>query len=158
MLGTLAKWLRILGYDTLYDNQIEDDDLILRCAAEGRIALTRDVRLTQRSRLQHAILISDDSLLLQIQEVLNTIGEQVDPERVLSRCVECNDRIQTLSREAVRDRVPAYVFEKQSHFRGCPTCCRIYWGGTHRERILERLAPLLPDVDTKELSSLRHPK
>ena len=144
MLGTLAKWLRILGYDTLYDNQIDDDDLILRCAAEGRIALTRDVRLTQRPRLQHAILISDDRLLVQVQEVLTHIGEQVDPERLLSRCIECNDRIQNLSREAVRERVPAYVFETQSHFRSCPTCRRVYWGGTHRERIMERLAPLLP--------------
>ena len=54
MLGTLAKWLRILGYDTLYDNQIDDDDLICRCTEERRIALTRDVRLVQRRRLQQA--------------------------------------------------------------------------------------------------------
>lgn len=142
MLGTLAKWLRILGYDTLYDNQIDDDDLIHRCATEGRIALTRDVRLTQRRSLQHAVLISDNRLLVQVQEVLTYLGEQVDPERLLSRCVECNERIQRLSREAVRKRVPAYVFETQSHFRSCPNCRRIYWGGTHREGILERLAAL----------------
>ena len=144
MLGTLAKWLRILGYDTLYDNQIDDDDLILLCAAQGRIALTRDVKLAQRRPLQQAVLISDDRLLVQVQEVLTYIGEQVDPERLLSRCIECNDRIQNLSREAVRERVPAYVFETQSHFRSCPTCRRVYWSGTHRERIMERLAPLLP--------------
>ena len=137
MLGTLAKWLRILGYDTLYDNQIDDDDLIHRCATEGRIALTRDVRLTQRRSLQHAVLISDDRLLVQVQEVLTYLGEQVDPERLLSRCLECNERIQRLSREAVRKRVPAYVFETQSHFRSCPNCRRIYWGGTHREGILD---------------------
>ncbi len=120
MLGSLAKWLRILGYDTLYDNQIDDDDLIHHCAAEGRIALTRDVRLSQRRRLQHAVLISDDRLLVQIQEVLTYIGEQLDPERLLSRCLECNDPIQSLSKEAVRESVPAYVFETQSHFRSCP--------------------------------------
>ncbi len=144
MLGTLAKWLRILGYDTLYDNQIDDDALICRCTEEGRIALTRDVRLVQRRRLQQAVLIGDDRLLVQLQEVLAYVGEQVDPERLLSRCVECNDRIRVVNKEAVRDRVPAYVFETQSPFSSCPTCRRVYWAGTHRDHILERLAPLLP--------------
>ncbi|MFQ5928672.1 MAG: Mut7-C RNAse domain-containing protein [Acidobacteriota bacterium] len=142
MLGSLAKWLRILGYDTAYDNRISDDQLIDRCRAQNRIALTRDGRLMERRQLSCSLFIESEDLFEQIQEVLNFLGEEVDPARLLSRCVECNAALESVSRQAARGKVPSYVFKTQLHFKQCPDCDRIYWGGTHRDDIYERLRGL----------------
>ncbi len=138
MLCSLARWLRILGYDTAYDNQIEDDEIIERCHREGRIALTRDRRLTQRSRLRGCLLIEREELFEQIREVLEAIGHEIDLNRLLSRCLECNSLLQSVDKERIRLQVPAYVFQTQSHFKRCPDCRRIYWSGTHRRNIYQR--------------------
>lgn len=143
MLGTLAKWLRILGYDVSYDNRIDDDQIVDRCEAENRIALTRDRRLIQRRRLRRFVFIRSDHLLEQIREVLDYLGEGVHSERLLTRCVECNALLEPASKEAVRDHVPPFVHETQIRFKRCPSCRKIYWGGTHREHMLEKLRTLL---------------
>lgn len=143
MLGSLAKWLRILGYDVSYDNRIDDDEIVDRCEAENRVALTRDRRLIQRRRLRRFVFIRSNHLLGQIREVLSYLGEEIDAERVLTRCVECNALLETASKEAVRDHVPSYVYQTQNRFKRCPSCRKIYWGGTHREHMLEKLRTLL---------------
>ncbi len=139
MLGSLARWLRILGYDTAYDNQIEDDEIIERCRREHRVALTRDRGLTQRSQLSGCLLIEREELFEQLREVLETIGHEIDLDRLLSRCLECNALLQSVDKIEIRPQVPAYVFKTQSHFKRCPDCQRIYWGGTHRRNIYQRL-------------------
>ncbi|MCZ6877882.1 MAG: Mut7-C RNAse domain-containing protein, partial [Acidobacteria bacterium] len=114
MLGSLARWLRILGYDTAYDNRIEDDEIIERCRREGRIALTRDRRLTQRSRLRGYLLIEHEELFEQIREVLKAIDHEISPNRLLSRCLDCNSLLESVDKEAIRLQVPAYVFKTHS--------------------------------------------
>ena len=143
MLGTLARWLRILGYDTWYDNQIDDDDLISRCCIDNRIALTRDRRLAQRRALKRSLLITNEDLGHQLQEVLSFTGDSVDERLVLTRCLECNRNLQPVTKMKVRDSVPVYVYETQPRFRRCPECDRVYWAGTHRERMMERIRRLL---------------
>ncbi len=139
MLGSLARWLRILGYDTAYDNRIEDDEIIARCRQERRVALTRDRRLTQRFQVSSWLLIEREELFEQIREVLQAIGHEIDLKRLLSRCLECNALLQTVAKEEIRLQVPAYVFKTRSRFKRCPGCQRIYWGGTHRRNIYQRL-------------------
>jgi uncharacterized protein with PIN domain len=143
MLGTLAKWLRILGYDTAYDNRIPDDEIVNRCLREGRIALTRDSRLAQRRLLRSALLIESTELGAQLQQVLYFLGASPEPSRLLSRCVQCNTPLTPASPESVRDSVPPFVFQTQVDFRRCPGCGRIFWGGTHRDHIRARLQKLL---------------
>ncbi len=145
MLGTLAKWLRILGYDTVYDNRIDDDEIVERCVREARIALTRDARLTERRLLRDALLIESTELGAQIRQVLTYLARDVDPARLLSRCVECNTVLQSVSAETVQTLVPEYVFRTQREFKQCPSCRRVYWGGTHRDAIQRRLRKLLED-------------
>lgn len=145
MLGTLARWLRILGYDTEYERDVDDDLLVGRCVAEGRIALTKDRRLAERRALRNVLLIRSKRLGGQVREVLAVTGDDPSDRPFLSRCVECNSLLEDVAREAVRDRVPPYVFRTQQEFRSCPSCGRIYWAGTHRDRMLERLARLLSD-------------
>ncbi|RPI22738.1 MAG: hypothetical protein EHM61_21535 [Acidobacteria bacterium] len=143
MLGTLAKWLRILGYDTAYDNRITDDEIVKRCLAEARIALTRDARLAQRRVLRGSLLIESTELGAQLRQVLDFVGYRVDPGRLLSRCVECNSPLVSVSPESVKALVPEYVFRTQPDFKQCATCRRVYWGGTHREHIQHKLRKLL---------------
>ncbi len=143
MLGTLAKWLRILGYDTVYDNRIDDDEIVEQCVREARIVLTRDARLTQRRLLRGALLIESTELGAQIRQVLAYLGRDVDPNRLLSRCVECNSVLEPVPAEKIQPLVPEYVFRTQRDFKQCPSCHRVYWGGTHRGAIQRRLTKLL---------------
>lgn len=145
MLGTLAKWLRILGYDTAYDNRIPDDEIVSRCLREQRIALTRDTRLVERRALRRSLLIESVELGAQLRQVLSYLGREPDPSRLLTRCPECNSELDAAPPESVRDSVPPYVFQTQADFRRCLGCGRIYWGGTHREHIRSRLEELLKE-------------
>jgi len=143
----LARWLRILGYDTSYEKSIDDNDLIEHCLREGRVALTRDRRLAERRLLEQCLYIEGNSLSEQLTEVLRFTRDSISPDLVLSRCLECNARIQEVEKESIRSDVPPYVYQSQGKFSRCLDCGRIYWAGTHRERILERLKRLVSDVD-----------
>jgi uncharacterized protein len=142
MLGTLAKWLRVLGYDTVYDNRIADEEIVRRCLEEDRVALTRDRRLVKRRLLRRSLLLESDQLDQQLRQVLDWIGPGHPPDP-LSRCIECNEPLVEIRAEAVQPLVPEYVFRTQTEFKRCPSCTRIYWPGTHRRRIQEQLKVLL---------------
>ena len=139
MLGTLAKWLRILGYDTLYLNKVEDADLVETARSEDRILLTRDRRLTERRRAAPFLLIAAEQPMEQLREMAAALRLAFDERRILTRCLRCNTPTDEADPASVRDRVPPYVFQTQSRFRLCRACDRVYWGATHRENMLERL-------------------
>lgn len=139
MLGSLARWLRILGIDTVYDRHARDAELVERAVAEGRTLLTRDRRLVQRRRARDHVLIRSDRLDEQIGQVVEELGLELDPRRTFGRCVRCNEPLARLPPEAARPRVPPYVARTQREFRRCPACGRIYWAATHVERMRERL-------------------
>ena len=143
MLGTLAKWLRILGYDTAYNNTIGDDEIIERCQAEGRIGLTRDRRLVQRLSECSVLFIDREELFEQVRQVLKFVGADWQPTQTLSRCIECNRLLEEVNRQKVEGKVPSYVLETQTRFRRCPFCARLYWSGTHRQNIYEQLTARL---------------
>jgi len=137
MLGRLAKWLRILGYDTAYDPQLDDNDLVRRARAEGRILLTRDHELAKRPGMQ-TLLIESEHLTAQLAQVQAQLSDTaVEP---FSRCPVCNTPLQEVSPEEVRKSVPPFVLRSHSHFRRCPSCNKIYWPGSHWRRMREQLA------------------
>lgn len=143
MLGSLAKWLRILGFDTAYDNQISDDRIVLRCVQEDRIALTRDTRLVQRRLLRKRhLLIRSEAIAEQVSEVLEFLDCSPESIRLLSRCLECNSELVTVSPAEIAGEVPPYVKQTQDDFKRCPSCKKVFWRGTHREHILRRLLRL----------------
>ena len=139
MLGTLAKWLLILGHDVAYFRRIDDDDLVALAAREKRTILTRDRRLVQRRAARDHVLIRSQNLGEQIAQVLQERRLRVETERLLGRCLRCNTLNQSVTRESVRGQVPVYVYRTQSHFTRCARCGRIYWRATHVTRMLERL-------------------
>lgn len=139
MLGTLARWLRILGYDALYDPALDDHDLVRLARAGDRILLTRDRPLAQRPGLR-VLLIDSDGLDAQLHQVIAELD--LAPDGAFSRCPICNEPLLPLEREAAQARVPAYVAQTQQSFKHCPSCGRVYWRGTHWQRMEEHLARL----------------
>jgi uncharacterized protein with PIN domain len=136
MLGKLAKWLRLLGYDTAYDNAATDPELARRARAEGRVLLTRDHELATRRGLR-TLLIQSEILEEQVREVQGTLGPP--PAPALSRCAVCNAALEPVSPDEITDRLPLYVLRTQHEFRRCPGCGRIYWPGSHVEGMRDQL-------------------
>ena len=139
MLGSLAKWLKILGHDVLYDATLDDDALVEIAARDGRTLVTRDSRLVRRRALREPVFIESQDLRDQIRQVLREKNLPIDTGRLLSRCLECNLETVSVSRESIRERVPPYVFRTQKKFSRCPECGKIYWQATHVSRMLEWL-------------------
>jgi uncharacterized protein len=136
MLGRLARWLRALGYDTLYYRDAPDRRLLAIALAEGRRLLTRDVALAGRAR-DAGLLVRADGLDAQIEEVARACG--LDGRRPLSRCLECNGLLAATAPEAVRSRVPPYTFTTHREFWTCAGCGRVFWAGTHVAGMKRRL-------------------
>ena len=136
MLGKLAKWLRLLGYDTAYDNVADDHGLARRARAEGRVLLTRDRELAGRRGLR-TLLVESEVLEEQVRQVQDAFGPPPTP--ALSRCAVCNIALEHVSPEDIASRVPPYVVRTQSDFCRCPGCGRVYWPGTHVDGMRERM-------------------
>jgi hypothetical protein len=148
-VGKLAKWLRIVGYDTLFFDEKDDGKLIKIAVKEGRTILTKDTQIMERrlvaSGKLKAILIKQDDPKAQLQEVVTKLN--LDYHRnPFSLCLECNQPLMPKSREEVQSLVPPYVFKTQDHYMQCPVCHRIYWQGTHWQRMHNELNELAKEV------------
>ncbi len=143
-VGRLARWLRALGYDASYHAQIGDSELVREAAAENRVLLTRDRDLTRRRVIQtgvvRAILIRDDHVIDQLRQVFAELGLEL--KAALTRCIECNSELESRLPAVVAARVPPYVRQTQSRYSECPECGRIYWAGTHWQRMRQVLLGL----------------
>jgi len=141
-VGKLAKWLRIMGYDTLFFNGSDDSRMIATALAEDRVILTRDTQIMRRRVVTcgqlKAILIRGDQPEQQMHQVIDTLN--LDCQfRPFALCLECNQPLLERSKQQVEDRVPPFVFQTQSQYMECPACHRIYWRGTHWQAMTKRL-------------------
>jgi uncharacterized protein len=141
MLGRLAKWLRILGYDTLYFRDAHDGRLLALARREGRILLTRDTHLLRRRRICPALLVAHDRVWDQLRQVAGAFRIRIGPH-LGSRCVRCNRLLTPLAKARAAGRVPEYVFRQHEAFISCDECGRIYWGGTHLSHMEETVRAL----------------
>ena len=142
MLGRLARWLRAMGYDTLYPGQCADCELLRIAQAEERLLVTRDRMLARLAHPRGCLIVAEevDEQIVEAVAQLALAPAQTD---WLSRCLECNGLLEQRDKAALSDLVPDRVLATQSEFMGCPGCGRIYWGGSHAERMLKRLGRLL---------------
>ena len=145
MLGRLAKWLRIAGFDVLYSNKFSDDELVAISNREGRILLSRDTRLLIRKSVKDFIFLESQDIQTQIRQVFETMHIFNLPFP-LTRCLTCNEALIEAKRESVRHSVPAFVYKTQKYFRSCPKCGRIFWAGTHRNSVMKTLELLLAEA------------
>ena len=153
-VGKLVKWLRIMGYDTVFFDGPDDSRMVAKALAEGRVILTRDTAimkrgLVTRGRLK-AILINSEEPEKQIRQVIKTLN--LDCQfRPFALCLECNQPLVGKNKDQVKDRVPPYVFQTQSQYMECPACHRIYWRGTHWQAMTRKLEKFMNKTanDTK---------
>ena len=137
MVGKLARWLRVLGFDAAYSNTFEDEEIVRIAESENRIILTRDTGLAARRLRAPCVLIESGDHKEQIRQVLRTLD--LKDFNVLSRCLECNAPLKDVDKEAVFEKVPPYVYLTQNRFAMCPSCNRVYWHGTHSSEMLKQL-------------------
>jgi uncharacterized protein len=141
MLGRLARWLRLLGFDTAYRSDLPGARLLTLAAREGRVVLTRDARLGRRRLDLPIVVLRSDRFRDQLHELDRQIplgGAEARP----ARCSLCNVPLEPLAASAVPPSVPPYVRETQTEFQRCAACRRIYWPATHRTRILAEIESL----------------
>lgn len=139
MLGTLAKRLRFLGYDTLFFNRIDDAEIVKIAADEGRIIITRDSGIIKRKAAKNHIFIESDNLESQMNTVMKKSGIEKSAVKPATRCIVCNTQLLPLPKREAIGKVPPFVFLTHSKFSHCNKCHRIYWKGSHMEKALERL-------------------
>jgi uncharacterized protein with PIN domain len=141
-LGKLAKWLRILGYDTVYWLSDDLTGLLSRALEEGRSLITKDTKLYQRKGTVRALLIREDNPFLQIQEVVRHFQLPLNKKMLFSRCLTCNAILEEVVPEEVKEEVPDYIYHTHQAFSRCPSCRKVYWAGSHyghMAKVVERL-------------------
>ena len=137
-LGRLAKWLRILGFDSLYMKNMRGDTIEAESSA-GRIYLTRSVKLSSQKGL---FLIKSNCIVDQIKEVDNkfSLSNQLRP---FSLCFICNESLVSTDNSKAAGHVPEYILSTTHSFKNCPKCNRFYWQGSHSKRVMETIHNIL---------------
>ena len=140
MLGNLAKKLRILGYDSKYFSAIEDDKIILIAKNEKRIILTKDEQLTKIAEKQNVnfVLIRGND---ELKQIIQTNAKFKLDEFVIdtnnSRCIACNGKLEPAEKYKIIGKIPEGVLERERKFWMCDSCKKVYWEGTHFEKLQE---------------------
>jgi len=137
MVGKLARYLRMAGYDVAYFNDAPDDMILKIAREEDRIVLTRDTLMLKRREFKNgvlrSVLIKDDKLKEQLMQVRSELKIKLEPD--LARCLVCNDLLIKAKKENIAGKVPPYVYRTQENYMYCSKCGRYYWRGTHYSHI-----------------------
>lgn len=129
-LGKLAKWLRILGYDSVYCRDKDVAGIVIRALREKRVLLTRSAEFTKYKGIR-TVVIKHDLADEQLEQVTEELGLVFTEGAIFHICVECNTPLEDIEKEKVQERVPEYVYKTQEEFKRCPKCDKIFWKGTH---------------------------
>jgi uncharacterized protein with PIN domain len=146
-LGTLARNLRLLGFDTTWERDLDDERIVDIAGEEQRIILTRDKGILKNSRVTHGYWVRNTDPAEQLDEVVRAIDLSGDI-RPYSRCMECNGELTEVRRSEVSGDVPLQVFLVYRDFKRCSRCRRVYWRGSHLrhlDRIIESARNNAPD-------------
>jgi hypothetical protein len=139
MLGRLARWLCIWGYDAAYFRGRDRHELLYKSLRDSRIILTRD-HLLSAKRAWKIYLVKSEILEEQVKELEKEFGFKFEEKNLFTRCSVCNTPILKIEKEKVRGKVPPYIYETQTDFSYCPKCGRIYWQGTHLKLIMKKIS------------------
>ena len=139
MLGSLARWLRLMGYDTNYERDRGDTEILEKAEIDGRILLTRDKKLAERAG-EHGLYVSARDLDEQLRQVTRAYGLIFDEDR--SRCTACNGELTLISKEEASKGVPEGALRSNEQFFLCGSCGKYYWKGSHWHNIRRMMATL----------------
>lgn len=140
-LGKLARWLRLLGFDTRWRNDYADSEVVKLGVEEKRIILTRDRRLLFHKVIVHGYWVRAVIPMAQIQEVMQRIG-LADHIHPFHRCLECNGLIRPVAKSAVIARLEPLTKKYYDEFFQCEQCSQVYWKGSHYMNLIQRLGQL----------------
>jgi len=148
-VGRLARWLRIAGFDTMSINDLDDNRLVRLALSEGRVLLTKDTQILKRrvattGRLK-VILIESEEVKAQLRQVVKALnlGDKIKP---FTLCLECNQPLVLSEKEDVKELVPPYIYQTQTQYMQCPACQRVYWRGTHWQRMSRELERIVSEL------------
>ena len=140
MLGKVARWLVLMGYDASFvgaDGRA-DAELLKKAQGESRVFLTRDTRIPPVQGL-HMIMIREQDFEWQLKRIFKTLGLRPEKSRLFTRCTWCNKALELVPKEEALPLVPPLVRELKTDFWRCPGCKRMYWSGSHTERTVAKL-------------------
>ncbi len=137
MLGKLCKYLRMCGIDTLYSNQ--GLKALLLAKKEGRVILTRNTQLKDK---EGVFFIESEDLFEQLRILITkfNLKSQID---LFSRCLCCNERLISIEKEKIKNRIPFFTYKNFNEFAECPKCQRVYWKGSHYEKMAESVKKII---------------
>ncbi len=147
MLGRLARWLRILGHDVAYGRHLHGRTLVDCARREERLLLTRDTHLVRDPDLPPYLFVDSDHFRDQLRQVAAAVP--LGTPGFLTRCLDCNRVLEDVPREAVRGRVPEFVYATSARFLACPRCAKLYWPATHHAHMARELAALGLEVEAR---------
>jgi hypothetical protein len=146
MLGKLAKWLRVLGFDVVYLKKADEEE-ILQKLQEGRTLLTRNRRARSWQGKGRVLLVKDNDPKIQLRQVVRQLKLPKPDDAMFSRCLSCNHPLEGVRREEVREDVPEYIYQTQREFHRCSDCGKIYWPGSHADRMRQQLREILENSE-----------
>jgi hypothetical protein len=146
-VGKLARLLRMAGFDTIFDPKLEDGQLAEITCREQCVLLTRDISLLKHRKITFGRLVREQDPYRQFLEVITLFGlsQKIKP---FSRCLLCNILLEPVDKESIVDRLKPLTRQYFKDFHICPACSRIYWPGSHRDKMVAFLGSLV-DIDTK---------
>lgn len=141
MLGKLTRWLRLLGYDVEYANDMEDKKLMAMAKKEKRILLTRDLELYQQANARgvDAFLVEGITETERLANMAKKYDFPLEIDVTVSRCPKCNTKIKPVEKDQIAAKVEKATFTFYNEFWECPKCGQVYWQGAHWKRITETL-------------------
>lgn len=135
MLGALARWLRVSGIDVYYNAGIDRSGLFRVAREEGRTILTRTHAFEELTAIPPYEVIESEIVEDQVPQFFRDHPE-IDPwSRIFTRCIRCNELLEKVAKDDIEDRLEPLVKERITDFNRCPSCDRIYWAGTHVDRM-----------------------
>ena len=147
-LGKLGRHLRAAGFDTQCEHQSRDDDF-LGTIESRRVILTRTRAVKQRFQGRRLVFIHDNDPLRQMMQVVRALNIRASDCRPFSRCLACNRQLLPIDKQAIKNRVPVFVWQRHASFHVCDQCRRIYWAGSHQDRMSKRLATIFPKQESE---------
>ena len=143
-LGKLARKLRVLGFDAVYWGGGNLEGAFKTALMEGRVLLTRSRKIREKSGDLQVLVIEANNPREQIRETLSKLQLQPAAEKFFSRCLMCNQDLLSIPKEEAEGKVPDFIYRLYDSFHVCPRCLRLYWPGTHLQRMKKEMEGAIP--------------
>ena len=138
-LGKLARKLRVLGFDAVYWREGNWEGAFKTALSEGRVLLTRSRKIREKFREFQILVIEANDPREQLREILAKLHLQPAAEKLFSRCIVCNQELHPIPKEEAEKKVPDFIYRSYDSFHVCPRCHRLYWPGTHLQRMKKEM-------------------